>query len=94
LFSGVSQGLAKEDSSMNTEEYKRQCGRIQRLVAELSPGATVEFDENKAPNFVKFFIRNGITLLGVSADEPIANVRDWSQQHLTKYIHAICNDRV
>lgn len=79
---------------MNTEEYRRQGGRIQRLVAELSPGATVEFDENQAPDFVKFSIRNGITLLGVSGDEPTANVRDWSQQRLTKYIHAICNDRV
>lgn len=79
---------------MNTDEYKRQCGRIQRLVGELSPGATVEFDETRAPIFVKFSIRNGITLLGVSGDEPLANVRDWSQQQLTKYVHAICNDRV
>jgi hypothetical protein len=79
---------------MNTEEYKRQCGRIQRLVAALSPGATVEFDENKAPDWVTFSIQNGITLLGVSEDEPIARVRDWSQKHLTKYIHSICNDRI
>jgi hypothetical protein len=58
---------------MNKEEYKRQCGRIQRLVTELSPGATVNFDENKAPNFVKFSIHSGITLLGVSGDEPVAS---------------------
>jgi hypothetical protein len=79
---------------MNTEEYKRQSGRIRRLVAQLSPDATVEFDEYKAPDYLKFSIHKGITLLGVSGDEHIANVRDWNQTHLTKYIHAICNDRL
>jgi hypothetical protein len=72
--------VSSEAKGMNTEEYKRQCGRIQRLVAELSPGATVEFDENRAPISVKFSIRNGMTILDVSGDEPLANVRDWSQQ--------------
>jgi hypothetical protein len=79
---------------MNTEEYKLQSGRIRRLVAQLSPNATVEFDETKAPNYLKFSIHNGIAILGVSGDEHITNVREWSQVYLTKYIHAICNDRL
>lgn len=79
---------------MNADEYKRQRGRIERLVGELSPGATVQFYENKAPDWVNFSIHRGITILGVSDDWPIANVRDWSQLQLTKYIHQICNGRL
>lgn len=73
-----------------TDEYGHQSDRIIQAVKRLCPRCAVTFDTSRAPNWIRFRIDDGSTMLTkANPDYLVSEVADWSEEKLYQIIEAV-----
>jgi len=77
------------------DDYEVQSGRIVQTVKNLCPSCAVTFDSSRAPNWVRFLIKDGSTMLTKAYPEfPVSEVANWSDEKLRQMIEVVTGDLV
>ena len=72
------------------DNYEVQSGRIIREVKNLCPSCVVTFDSSRAPNWVRFLIKDGSIMLTKAYPEfHVSEVEDWSDEKLRQMIEVV-----
>jgi hypothetical protein len=72
------------------DDYGLQSERIIQGIKRLCPHYTVTFDSGRAPEWIRFRIDDGSTMLTkVNPDYRVSEVADWSQEKLYQIIEAV-----
>lgn len=67
-----------------------QSERISQAVRKLCPTCVVEFDESTVPNWIKFRITDGGTVLTkIYPEYHVSEVADWTEQKLAQMIESV-----
>jgi len=77
------------------DNYEVQSGRIVQAVKNLCPSCVVTFDSSRAPNWVRFLIKDGSIMLTKAYPEfPVSEVANWSDEKLRQMIEVVTGDLV
>jgi len=77
------------------DNYEVQSGRIVQAVKNLCPSCVVIFDSGRAPNWVRFLIKDGSLMLTKAYPEfPVSEVANWSDEKLRQMIEVVTGDLV
>lgn len=77
------------------DNYQVQSGRIVQTVKNLCPNCVVIFDSGRAPNWVRFLIKDGSIMLTKAYPEfPTSEVATWSDEKLRQMIEVVTGDLV
>jgi len=72
------------------DNYEVQSGRIIQAVKSLCPSCVVTFDSSRAPNWVRFLIKDGSIMLTKAYPEfPVSEVADWSDEKLRQMLEVV-----
>jgi hypothetical protein len=72
------------------DNYEVQSGRIVQAVKNLCPSCVVTFDSSRAPNWVRFLIKDGSTMLTKAYPEfHVSEIADWSDEKLRQMIEVV-----
>ncbi len=83
-------------SETKKDNYKTERERIRSTVRAKDRNLIVEFDDARVPNWIKFRIDDPATgaIIGVSGEEHVSVIADWTEDHLAQYVSAISNNRI
>jgi hypothetical protein len=72
------------------DNYEVQSARIVGTVKNLCPCCVVIFDSGRAPNWVRFLIKDGSTMLTKAYPEfRVSEVADWSDEKLRQMLEVV-----
>jgi len=72
------------------DNYEVQSGRIVQTVKKLCPSCVVTFDSSRAPNWVRFLIKDGSIMLTKAYPEfHVSEVAKWSDEKLRQTIEVV-----
>jgi len=72
------------------DNYEAQSGRIVQAVKNLCPNCVVIFDSGRAPNWVRFLIKDGSIMLTKAYPEfHVSEVADWSDEKLRQKLEVV-----
>jgi hypothetical protein len=72
------------------DNYEVQSGRIVQAVKNLCPTCVVIFDSSRAPDWVRFLIKDGSTMLTKAYPEfPVSEVANWSDEKLRQKLEVV-----
>jgi hypothetical protein len=72
------------------DDYGLQSQRITQAVKKVCSRCTVEFDSSRAPNWLRFRIDDGSTILTKAHPEfHVSEVADWSDEKLQQIIESV-----
>jgi hypothetical protein len=77
------------------DNYEVPSGRIVQAVKNLCPSCVVTFDSSRAPNWVRFLIKDGSTMLTKAYPEfPASEGAKWSDEKLRQMLEVVTGDLV
>jgi uncharacterized radical SAM superfamily Fe-S cluster-containing enzyme len=72
------------------DNYEVQSERIVQAVKNLCPNCVVIFDSGRAPNWVRFLIKDGSIMLTKAYPEfHVSEVADWSDEKLRQKLEVV-----
>jgi hypothetical protein len=72
------------------DDYEVQSGRIVQTVKNFCPTCAVIFDSGRAPNWVRFLIKDGSIMLTKAYPEfHVSEVADWSDEKLRQKLEVV-----
>jgi hypothetical protein len=72
------------------DNYEVQAERIVQAVKNFCPSCAVTFDSSRAPNLVRFLIKDGSIMLTKAYPEfPVSEVADWSDEKLRQMLEVV-----
>jgi len=72
------------------DNYEAQSGRIVQAVKNLCPNCVVIFDSGRAPNWVRFLIKDGSIMLTRAYPEfAVSEVANWSDEKLRQKLEVV-----
>ncbi len=77
------------------DNYQLQSERVVQAVRRLCPSCTVTFDSERKPNWIRFRIDHGSTMLTkANPDFHVSEVADWSDEKLYQVIESVTDGLV
>ena len=72
------------------DNYEVQTERIVQAVKNFCPSCSVTFDSSRAPNWVRFLIKDGSIMLTKAYPEfHVSEVADWSDEKLRQKLEVV-----
>ena len=72
------------------DNYEVQTERIVQAVKNFCPSCVVTFDSSRAPNWVRFLIKDGSIMLTKAYPEfHVSEVADWSDEKLRQTLEVV-----